>query len=143
MATGAQAFPTVLPTSRSYTPGEYATQEFVALNGVKTYLRYGNKRSESTLSLTFKNIKDSDADDILTHYVLVNENWSAANEKTRWVTFSSFNGLAGLEGNLPSYFREDGLRWRYSEPPKITSVQKGISNVTCNFVACLDSPKLS
>ena len=143
MATGAQPFPSIKPTSRSYTPGEYPTQEFVSLDGTKTYMRYGNKRSESTLDLSFSNITDSEADEILDNYVTVNENWTTANEKTRWVTFNSSNGLNGAESGLPSYLRESGLRWRYSKPPKVKSVQKGISNVTCSFVACLDSPKLS
>ena len=80
MATGAQPFPTIKPTSRSYTPGEYPTQEFVSLDGTKTYMRYGNKRSESTLDLSFNNITDSEADQILDNYVAVNENWTTANE---------------------------------------------------------------
>ena len=142
MATGAQPFPTIKPTSRSYTPGEYPTQEFVSLDGTKTYMRYGNKRSESTLDLSFSNITDSEADEILDNYVTVNETWTTADEKTRWVTFSSSDGLNGAESGLPSYLSEAGLRWRYSKPPKVKSVQKGISNVTCSFVACLDSPKL-
>jgi len=143
MATGAQPFPTIKPNSRSYTPGEYPTQEFVSLDGTKTYMRYGNKRSESTLDLGFDNITDSEADEILDNYVTVNENWTTADEKTRWVTFSTSDGLNGAESGLPSYLSEAGLRWRYSKPPKVKSVQKGISNVTCSFVACLDSPTLS
>jgi len=95
------------------------------------------------LDLGFNNITDSEADEILDNYVAVNENWTTADEKTRWVTFTNSDGLNGAESGLPSYLSEEGLRWRYSKPPKVKSVQKGISNVSCSFVACLDSPKLS
>lgn len=145
MATGATDFPSGLtPTQRTYTPGEYPTQEFVSLDGTKTYLRYGNKASEAKLNLTFGNITDTQAASIIANYKEVNETWTTADEKTRWVRFqTTSNTLDGLEGTLPTYVEESDLRWRYAKPPKVTSVQKGISNVTCSFVACLDSPKLS
>ena len=43
---------------------------------------------------------------------------------------------------LSNYFKESGsgLKWRYSGPPSVTSTFKGMSNVSCSFVACLDAP---
>tara|TARA_R100001443_G_scaffold14429_2_gene24326 strand:+ start:457 stop:900 length:444 start_codon:yes stop_codon:yes gene_type:complete len=142
---GVRIFPKINATSRTYTPGEWPTKEFVALDGTKTYLRFGNKRTDSTLELTFNNITDSQADEILDNYVYVNEKWSDTVEGTRWVVFTEDRGLNGADitSGLPSYLRELNLRWRYAKPPKVKSVQKGISNVTCSFVACLDSPKLN
>ena len=54
-------FPNIKPTSRSYTPGRYPQLEFVAQNGAKTVLRYGNKKVDAKLTLEFTNITDSEA----------------------------------------------------------------------------------
>ena len=55
-------FPNIKPASRSYTPGNYPQVEFVAQNGAKTVLRYGNKKVDAKLSLGFTNITDSQAE---------------------------------------------------------------------------------
>ena len=145
MAT-AQPFPTVKPTSRSYNPGTYPSTTFESLDGTKTHLRFGNKRVNATLTLSFSNITDAEAFDILQNYEDVNSVWN-------YVTFNSKSGLAGVGGdghtsqsgaleNLAGYIDEapSGLKWRYSAPPTVTSTFKGRSNVSCSFVACLDSP---
>jgi len=142
----ARPFPSIKPSSRSYSPGEYPQQQFESLNGVKTTLRYGNKRVNATLTLGFSNISDADAFLILENYRLVNSVWD-------YVTFNSESGLAGVGGtghtmpdgslgNLAAYMDEapSGLKYRYSGPPSITSVFPGRSNVSCSFVACLDAP---
>ena len=128
------AFPAIKPTSRSYTPGSYPSSSFESLDGTKTHLRFGNKRLNATLTLGFKNIEDSDAALILANYENVNSDW-------HYVTFNRGHATSGVtDSSLLSYLRESGssLKWRYSEPPKVTSVYPGISNVTCSFVACLD-----
>ena len=129
-------FPSVKPSSRSYSPGKYPSTTFESLDGTKTYLRFGNKRVEATLTLGFSNISDADAALILANYEDVNSNWD-------YVTFSSTNGTAGVDStSLSNYFKESGsgLKWRYSGPPSVTSTFKGMSNVSCSFVACLDAP---
>ena len=135
MAT-ARPFPSVKPTSRRYNPGQYPSATFESLNGTKTHLRYGNKRVNATLQLGFSNITDADAALILDNYEEVNSDWD-------YVTFSSTNGTVGVGStSLSSYFKEfgSGLKWRYSQPPSVTSTFKGLSNVSCSFVACLDAP---
>ena len=144
--TTAQPFPTVKPTSRRYNPGTYPSATFESLDGTKTHLRYGNKRVNATLTLGFSNISDADAFLILENYRLVNSVWD-------YVTFNAESGLAGVGGtghtmpdgslgNLAAYMDEapSGLKWRYSGPPTVTSTFKGLSNVSCSFVACLESP---
>ena len=134
--TTAQPFPTVKPTSRSYNPGTYPSTTFESLDGTKTHLRYGNKRVNATLTLGFSNISDADAALILANYEDVNSDWD-------YVTFSSANGTVGVDStSLSNYLKESGsgLKWRYSGPPSVTSTFKGMSNVSCSFVACLDAP---
>ena len=130
------SFPSIKPSSRSYNPGEYPQTKFEAQNGAKTIMRYGKNRVNATLQLGFANISDAEAALILENYEDVNSDWD-------YVTFSSANGTVGVDStSLSNYFKESGsgLKWRYSGPPSVTSTFKGMSNVSCSFVACLDAP---
>jgi len=137
-------FPNIKPSSRSYTPGTYPQTEFVAQNGAKSVIRYGNKQVDAKLTLNFTNILDSEAFEIL-------ENYKQVNSVYNFVTFNKDSGLAGIGrtgnttpdgslGNLATYVAAGGLglRYRYDGPPTITSVRPDRSNVQCKFVACLD-----
>ena len=137
-------FPNIKPSSRSYTPGNYPQTEFVAQNGAKTVIRYGNKQVDAKLTLNFTNILDSQAFQILESYRRVNSVYD-------YVTFNQNSGLAGIGGdghtmpdgslgNLAAYVDAVplGLRYRYESPPTVTSVRPNHSNVQCKFVACLD-----
>ena len=131
-----QPFPQIKPTSRSYTPGNYPSTNFESLDGTKTHIRYGNKRVNATLTLGFSNISDADAALILDNYEDVNSVWD-------YVTFDRGYATSGVtDTSLLAYLKESGssLKWRYSGPPTVTSTFKGLSNVSCSFVACLDSP---
>lgn len=70
-----------------------------------------------------------------------------------YVKFTSDNGTAGIvDPNSDNFLTKEiagdsgtgetrlGLKWRYSQPPTVTSTFKGRSNVSCSFVACLDAP---
>ena len=137
-------FPPIKPSSRTYSPGRYPQTEFVAQNGAKTILRYGDKQVDAKLTLNFTNISDSQAFAILENYRLVNSVHD-------YVTFNQASGLAGIGGdghtmpdgslgNLAAYVDASplGLRYRYESPPTVTSVRPNHSNVQCKFVACLD-----
>tara|TARA_B100000287_G_scaffold255191_1_gene239857 strand:+ start:6899 stop:7300 length:402 start_codon:yes stop_codon:yes gene_type:complete len=125
---------TLVPSTRSYSPGEYPQNEFQALNGVKTVIRYGKYRYNSTLTLGFNNISDVDAATILLHYEEVQSVWDEVN-------FAGTGVVEGVHSTLESFLVErTELKWRYDGPPTVTSVYPGRSNVECKFVACLDSP---
>lgn len=110
---------------------------FEAQNGATTIIRYSNKRVNAKLSLTFKNLRNNKVDNILEHYISVNDDWD-------YVFFAHDHpALAGLNqpsGNLKQYIKNQpqGLRWRYTESPKVTSVFPGVSTVECKFNAYLD-----
>ena len=127
----------ITPTSRNYSPGEFPQTVFEAQNGAKTVLRYGNKRVNASLSLSFKNITDNQAAQILANYENINSDWD----------YLDFNGTDVLKGITPTtstlktYVRESnsGLRWRYAKAPQVSSgTYPGVSNVSCSFVACMD-----
>ena len=136
-------FPPIKPSSRSYTPGRYPQTEFVAQNGAKTVIRYGNKKVDAKLTLGFTNITDSEVNEILNTYEEVNSDYD-------YIQFNTGDGLAGMvlpnttNMNLFDKFREvEGfgrtlLRYRFDGPPTVTSVKPNRSNMQCKFVACLD-----
>ena len=127
----------ITPTSRNYSPGEFPQSVFEAQNGAKTVLRYGNKRVNASLSLSFKNIDDDQAAEILANYESINSDWD-------YLNFNGTDVLKGIEpttSTLKTYVRESnsGLRWRYAKAPQVSSgTYPGVSNVSCSFVACLD-----
>ena len=131
-------FPNIKPASRSYTPGSYPQVEFVAQNGAKSVLRYGNKPVDAKLTLGFTNITDSQANEILNLYDEVNSDYD-------YIQFSTTNSLTGI-GNQAlrrEFAGKDSsnntlLRYRFDGPPTVTSVRPNRSNVQCKFVACLD-----
>ena len=130
-------FPNIKPSSRSYTPGTYPQTEFVAQNGAKSVIRYGNKKTDAKLTLGFTNITDSQANEILEKYEEVNSVYD-------YVSFGLTNGLAGINNNDLIFKVDEAdpngvrLRYRFDGPPTVTSVRPGRSNVQCKFVACLD-----
>ena len=131
-------FPNIKPSSRTYPPGRYPQVEFVAQNGAKTVLRYGNKKVDAKLTLGFTNITDSQANEILNLYDEVNSDYD-------FIHFPSTSALAGINNlALRRKFGERDLsgntllRYRFDDPPTVTSVRPGRSNVQCKFVACLD-----
>ena len=130
----AVAFPALVPSGRRYNPGKYPQGEFKALNGATTTLRYGNRRYDAELELTFQNITDSNAALLLALY----EQTTVTDD---WITFTPADGAAGASAELASYLREvggSGLRWRFSDPPSVDSVVPGRSSVQCSFVGRLD-----
>ena len=131
----ARAFPAIKPTSRSYSPGEYPQTVFEAQNGTTTVVRFGSRRVNAELSLGFDNITDANAAKFLDHYRNVNADWDYA-------TFTTGDVAVGAGSSLADYIREVGgskLRWRYSEPPSVSSVFPGRSSVRCAFRGFLDA----
>ena len=127
-------FPALKPTSRSYGPGSFPQSEFKALNGASTRVIYGNRRSDADLSLTFANITDTQAATVLALYDQVTP-------VDDWVSFSTNDGAAGASAPLAAYLREvggSGLRWRFAEPPSVSSVKPGLSTVQVSMVGNLD-----
>tara|TARA_R100000654_G_scaffold19558_1_gene39932 strand:- start:1 stop:423 length:423 start_codon:yes stop_codon:yes gene_type:complete len=132
-------FPNIKPASRSYTPGSYPQTEFVAQNGAKSVIRYGNKKTDAKLSLGFSNITDSQANEILDLYDTVNSVYDYID-----FSFADKDALAGIKkADLRERVAQQDkngykLRYRFDGPPTVTSVRPGVSNVQCKFVACLD-----
>ena len=89
-------FPTLRKTvsSSTFAPGRYPEEEFVAQNGTKTIIRYGNKRVDAKLDCEFKGLSDRDVNQILLNYKQVMN--SSSNVR---LLFGSWNVTSGVSSS--------------------------------------------
>ena len=134
MATG-HAFPNITPSQRVYTPGTFPQKEFQGLNGAVTILQYGVKTVDSKLEMTFQNITDSEANDILLNYEAVNGGRDSVGRQDYVLLPESDTGVvkgigkADLRRQMAERQSGPKLCYRYASPPVITSTFRGRSTV--------------
>ena len=123
---------------RSFDPGRYPEEIFEAQNGTKTIIRYGNKRIDAKLDCEFKGLNDIDVTRILANY----EEVMGSSSNRRLVFGEVITSGVSLSSEFSSYLngsdntKNDGMMWRYREPPKITTTHNNFHNVKCSFVGC-------
>jgi len=123
-------FPTLSPSRRVYTPGDWAQEKFRAMNGSETRIRYGDKRTDAKLSLQYKNISDEAAEEFIADY------------NAKFGTFKSFTlPVEVLDGWSETNFLPsagaDAIHFRYDKPPSLRSVRPGVSNVSVELVSVI------
>jgi hypothetical protein len=131
------SFPALVPSGRSYSPGIFPEQQFQAQNGAVVRVRYGNQRYSSSLSLTFANITDENAEKILQNYVDVMNDDNYAEFTKDNVAATTTTGEPGV---LTPWISETNslLKWKYASPPSVQSVKPGLSTVSCEFIGELE-----
>jgi hypothetical protein len=119
------------PTSRTYKPGKFPETRFESRNGSTTFVQYGQNFVNAELTLSFANINDGRALQILEHYAQVLGD--------DYVTFDSNAGFQGMNAELVGGLQNGKgiLRWRYSDAPQVTSVYPGVSSVQVQFIGVL------
>ena len=125
------AFPTLTPSSRNFSPGNYQVKTFKSQSGSETRILYGSKRTGMQLALSYKNISDANAELFLDHF---------DDMKGTYTTFpiTTEGAKGGWEGNADALGADaSGNAYRYAAPPKVTQVKPGISNVQVNLVGVL------
>ena len=124
------------PSSRSYKPGSFAVKTFKSMNGMETRILYGDKQYGAELALTYKAIKDTDAEKFVEHFRSVNGTYDVFSFVGSGGKEQAYEGWGGDNANLsPSQSDPRGqTRWRYKEPPRITNVQSGYSDVVVTLV---------
>jgi len=135
-------FPEICPTSRSYDPGEFPRTLFESQNGAVTAIYFGFRPYNSKLQMTFNNISDDDAYLIVNHYKQCNRadgdgEWNYA-EMPRNATHA-MGGISNSQLQNVMAENSDNRRYRYAEPPVVTSVFPGRSSVSVKLVGILES----
>lgn len=123
-------FPEIQPTSRTFDPGDYPVKAFKAQDGTETRIRYGDKRTNMKLSLTYANISDSVAQQFLTHYDAV---------EGTFLTFKIGKEIKsgwGGDKDVFSASTQDN-KYRYEAAPQVAQVRPGISTVTVSLIGVL------
>lgn len=123
------AFPTLKPTSREFNPGDWPIKRYNAQSGAEVRILYGNRRTNATLSLSYDNITDANAQLFTTDY------------EAQLGTFRTFtlpsDVRAGWTGSASAIDAPPTALWRYDSAPVIQAVRPGRSSVTVSLVAVI------
>ena len=118
------SYPSLSPSSRAYDPGDWANKRYNSVSGAEVRIRYGDKRYNAKLSLTYSNITDEKASEFLAHY------------DAQFGTYKKFvlptEVLAGWDAAnyIPN---QSVMQFRYEQAPRIDAVRPGISTVSVNL----------
>jgi hypothetical protein len=125
-------FPSLVPSSRSFNPGDYPTRRYQTLNGTVWKRSFGNVRVGMTIEMQFANISDDKAALIWNHYRSEAGTLSRFDINPAFVFGGASTGLRQAASIDPS------VRWAYAEPPRVDSVFPGISTVNVTLVGEID-----
>ena len=108
-------FPTLIPSSRAYTPGDYPNTSHRALSGVESRVRHSNVLLDASLSLSFNGITQAQLISIINHY------------KGQLGSYESFSLPAEVWSGISSVNDVDvtSYRWRYNDPPSVEDLPCG------------------
>lgn len=108
-------FPSLVPTGRTYTPGEYPHTPFDAYNGLQSRVRHSNVMLASQIRLQFTALSESEVTTILNHY------------KGQYGTFDSFNlpSTVWSDTSSASEYQLTSYLWRYVEAPVVDNFTRG------------------
>jgi hypothetical protein len=105
-------FPTLTPSSRTFTPGRHPHSEIPTLNGLQVRVMTSNVIIEQQLRLTFVGLTESEMLSIRSHYV---------GQQGRFLSFFIPSSL--LSGmTTPAYFTPTGYSWIYGSAPQVEDI---------------------
>ncbi len=123
------AFPTLVPTSRQFDAGDFPVKTYKAQSGAEVRVLYGSDRTNMTLSLSFANVTDANAQLFVDHY-----------DEAKG-TFNTFDlpteAVQGWSGTTATFQTIGDNKWRYASAPSIANVRPGTSTVTVNLIGVL------
>lgn len=101
-------FPSLVPSSRTYIPGNAASTPMEVLSGEEVSVRHGNGRSGDQLSMTFKQMTRAEHYSLLSHYAF----------HGRFEPFDlTATTLAATNLTFPA-----GHQWIYADSPEFEEV---------------------
>ena len=121
------AFPSLVPSARQFSPGNWPVRTFKAQDGAEVRLLYGNRRTNMKLTLSYNNITDSQAEQFLDHFYEVRGTYD-----TFLLPEETGKGWTGTVGALTAVIAEN--RWRYEEQPQVSAVRPGVSSLNLTLI---------
>ena len=124
-------FPSIRPTGRSYSPGQFPTKTYRGLSGATVKRVFGNRSFGHGIDLQFENISDVNTKAILDHY------YGQFGNHARFTLPDEV--FSGTSSELKSVLQAPtNILWEYAEPPQVESVFNGRSTVTVRLIGELD-----
>jgi len=123
------AYPSLTPSTRNYSSGDYPVKTFTSQSGAESRILYGSRRTGMTLELQYDNLTDANAELFLDHY---------DETKGTYTTFTlPASAFSGWSGNKDAIDAATANSWRYDGPPQVSNVRPGISSVQIKLVGVL------
>jgi hypothetical protein len=105
-------FPTLTPSSRTFTPGRHPHSEIPTLNGLQVRVMTSNVILEQQLRLTFIGLTEAEMLSVRSHYV---------GQQGRFLSFAIPSSL--LSGmTTPASFTPTGYSWIYGSAPQVEDI---------------------
>lgn len=123
-------FPSLKPTNRRLTMGEYPTKIYRALSGKTVRRSFGNRPFGFSLELDYENVPEATVQAIINHY-----NTQQGQTIGFTVPDEVFAGLSATTINLVK--APSQTLWFYAEAPSIEAVYRNISSVGIKLIADL------
>lgn len=124
-------FPSIRPTARTYSPGQFPTKTYRGLSGATVKRIFGNRSFGHAIEMQFTNITDATTKQILDHYYGEYGNYQRFNLPD--------DVFSGMSSSLKSSVQApSNILWEYAEPPQVESVFNGRSTVTVRLIGELN-----
>jgi len=120
-------YPAFTPSSRTWTPGEYANTAWLGYSGSESRVRNINAMQESALRLEYIGLSESDMLSFLTHYVNSSGSYGAFT-----LPSAAFSGVSSA-----SDYTLSGYLWRYEDAPQVEDLPCGGHNVSIALVSVI------
>ena len=113
-------FPALVPSGRTFTPGDYAHTVWRSMGGRSSRSRHSSIITGQRVRLSFLGLVQADLVLILQHWI---------NRRGRFYTFDLPDEVwSGTDD--PSEFTPAGYAWKYVAPPAVEDVGCGLHDVT-------------
>jgi hypothetical protein len=105
-------YPAIIPSSRTFTPGQYPHTPFQALSGRQSRVRHSSVMISSTVQLRYSVLDEEEMIEILDHYNAV---------KGGLIPFA-LPAIAWSGNENANEFTLAGDAWRYQQPPDVEEI---------------------
>ena len=123
-------YPAITPSTRQFKAPQWPVTAVVSQSGATTRRLWGSRPVQAELSMTYRNITDEQAADIVSHYddrkgpinkvLLPSQTWSGADAKLqKWMKLTQYGS---------------GIDWYFKEAPSVSNIFPGVSTVQVKLI---------